>query len=133
MLFSRENPLVKPMAPRSNFHHIFSYLQTKKNQNTLLQFIYIYFILPFTYLLYLSLLDLTLASVREGINNLFFALCASFLVCAGASIGDLLVPPTGLIPWFLTEGNNYLYFAASSFPLQGKKSTQAQEVAAYTT
>jgi hypothetical protein len=40
------------------------------------------------------------------------------------------VPPTGLIPWFLTEGNTYLYFAASPFPLQVKKSTQAQEVAA---
>ena len=44
-------------------------------------------------------------------------------------IGDLCVPPTGLIPWFLAEGNTYLYFAASPFPLQGKKTTQAQEVA----
>ena len=39
------------------------------------------------------------------------------------------MPPTGLIPWFLTKGNTYLYFAASPFPLQGKKSMQAQEVA----
>ena len=42
------------------------------------------------------------------------------LVCAGASIGDLCVPPTGLIPWFLTVGNAYLYFGASPFPFQGK-------------
>ena len=69
----------------------------------------------FIYLLYLSLLDLTLVRDREGIDNPFFALC--LLVCVGAYIGDLLVPPTGLIPWFLTEGNTYLYFAASPFPL----------------
>ena len=31
----------------------------------------------FIYLLYLSLLDLTLVRDREGIDNLFFALCAS--------------------------------------------------------
>lgn len=46
--------------------------------------------------------------------------CKCLLVCAGAQIGDLLVPPTGLIPWFLIEGNTYLYFAASPFPFQGK-------------
>ena len=37
------------------------------------------------------------------------------VVDISAYIGDLLVPPTGLIPWFLTEGNTYLYFAASPF------------------
>ena len=47
-------------------------------------------------------------------------MCKCLLVCAGASIGDLCVPPTGLIPRFLTEGNMYLYFDASPFPLQGK-------------
>ena len=46
--------------------------------------------------------------------------CKCLIVCAGASIGDLRVSPTGLIPWFLTEGNTYLYFAASPFPIQGK-------------
>ena len=48
---------------------------------------------------------------------LFRVVCKCLLVCAGASIGDLLVPPAGLIPCFLTEGNTYLYFAASPFTL----------------
>ena len=51
---------------------------------------------------------------------LFRVECKCLLVCAGASIGDLLVPPTRLIPWSLTEGNTYLYFAASPFPFQWK-------------
>ena len=46
--------------------------------------------------------------------------CKCLIVCVGASIGDLRVSPTGLIPWFLTEGNTYLYCVASPFPLQGK-------------
>ena len=46
--------------------------------------------------------------------------CKCLIVCVGASIGDLCVSPTGLIPWFLTEGNTYLYCATSPFPLQGK-------------
>ena len=62
----------------------------QKPQNTLLQFIYFYFILRFSYLLYLSLSDLTFASNREGLDNPFIALGASCLiVCAG--IGDLCV------------------------------------------
>ena len=69
----------------------------------------------------LSLSVLTFASYREGIENPFIALVVRFLfVCVGAIIGDLCVPRTGLIPWFLTEGNTYFYFAASPFPLQGK-------------
>ena len=39
------------------------------------------------------------------------------------------MPPTRLMPWFLTEGHTYLYSAAAPFPLQGKKSMEAQEVA----
>ena len=54
-------------------------------------------------------------------------MCKCLLVCEGAYIGDLLVPPTGLIPWFLTEGNTYATIAASPFPLQGKP-MQAQDV-----
>ena len=46
--------------------------------------------------------------------------CKCLIVCVGASIGDLRVSPTGLIPWFLTEVNTYLYCVASPFPLQGK-------------
>ena len=74
-----------------------------------------------SYLLYPSLSDLILASNREGIDNSFYrAGCKYLFVCVGAIIGDLCVPTTILIPWFLTEGNMYLYFAASPFPLQGK-------------
>jgi hypothetical protein len=62
------------MAPGSIFHHIFSDLYTK---NTLLQFYLLLFSLPFSNLLYLSLLDLILASDREGIDNPFIALGAS--------------------------------------------------------
>src|SRR6266496_1473078 len=54
---SREKPLVKHMAPGSILHHIFSDLQNQKPKNTLLQF-FVYFILPFSNLLYLSLSDL---------------------------------------------------------------------------
>ena len=57
-----------------------SYIFRSINQKTqkYLATIYLYLlILPFTYLLYLSLLDLTLASDREGIDNPFFMLCAS--------------------------------------------------------
>src|SRR3989337_2627398 len=89
------------MAPGSIFHIIFSDLYTKNTKNTLLQFIYFYFSLPFRNLLYLSLLDLTFASDREGIDNPFYRVgCKCLIVCVGTSIGDLLVPPTGLIPWF---------------------------------
>ena len=34
--------------------------------------------------------------------------CKCLIVCVGPSVGDLRVSPTGLIPWFLTEGNTYL-------------------------
>ena len=74
----------------------------------------------FTYVLYSSLSDLILASNREGVDNPCIALGASICLRVGAIIGDLCVPPTGLIPWFLTDGNTYLYFAASPFPRQGK-------------
>jgi hypothetical protein len=51
------------------------------------------------------------------------------IVCAGALIGDLLVPPTGLIPWFSkTEGNTYSTLLHHPFLFKGKP-TQAQEVA----
>ena len=67
----------------------------------------------------LSSLDLTFASDREGIDNPFITLVARFLiVCAGTRY--LRIFSSGLIPWFLTEGNTCLYFAASPFPLQGK-------------
>ena len=50
----------------------------------MLQFIYFYFVLHFSDLLYLSLSDLILASDREGIDNPFIALVARILfVCVG--------------------------------------------------
>ena len=67
---------------------------------------------------YLS--DLTLVSDREGIDNPFIALVARFLfVC----VGTRWLARGLLLDWYLgsqTEGNTYLYFAASPFPLQGK-------------
>ena len=64
------------MAPGSIFHYIFSDLYTKKPKNTLLRFIYFYFVLRFSNLLYLSLSDLTFESDREGIDNPFITLGA---------------------------------------------------------
>ena len=43
-----------------------------------------------------------------------------FFVCLCRCWWFVRSSPTGLIPWFLTEGNTYLYCAASPFPLQGK-------------
>ena len=79
----------------------------------------LYFILLLIFYFYLYQISLLLVTVK-GLTTPFRVVCKCLLVCAGAYIGDLLVPPTGLIPWFLTEGNTYLYFAASPFPLQGK-------------
>ena len=68
----------------------------------------------------LSLLDLTFASDREGIDNPFIALVARFLiVCAGT----WWLVRCLLLDWYLGSQNwgKYLhYFAASPFPLQGK-------------
>ena len=86
----------------------------------MLQFIYFLIILPFSYLLYLSLLDLTLASDREGIHNPFSRWVQVFVSLCRCIYWGLCVPPTVSIPWFLTKGNTYLYFAASPFPLQGE-------------
>ena len=58
-------------------HYIFQYIYIKNTKNTLLHFIYIYFNLHFSNILYLSLLDLTFASDRERIDNPFIALGAS--------------------------------------------------------
>ena len=79
---------MKHMAPglfliylyfRSTFPlHLFLDLLNQKYKNTSLHFICFYFILRFTNLLYLSLLDLILASDHEGIDNPF---------ALGASVG----------------------------------------------
>ena len=105
---------MKPMAPGSIFYHI-SFQSTFISIFTFR--IYIIKYQKYIYLIILSLSDLTFASGREGIDNPFIALVAScLLVCAGAYIGDLLVPPTGLIPWFSkTKGNTYAIVLHHSF------------------
>ena len=51
------------------------------------------------------------------------------LACAGASIGDLRVPPTGLIRWFSkTEGSTYATLLHHPL-LFGEIQCSAQEVA----
>ena len=74
---SRENPLVKTMIPGSIFYHIIfksTKFKTKKPCCNLFTFILFY---TFTYLLYLSLSDLILASDPEGIDNPFIVLGVS--------------------------------------------------------
>ena len=72
------------------------------------------------YLIILSLLDLTFASGREGIDNPFIALVARFIfVCVGAR--DLCVASYWIDTLVLKKWGKYLrYFVASPFPLQGK-------------
>jgi hypothetical protein len=58
---TKEKPLVKTMPPRVYLNHII------KTKNTLLQFIYFYFVLQF---IYLPIQDLILASNEfKGIDN----------------------------------------------------------------
>ena len=64
-------------GPGSIFIILFPRLLNQKHKNTLLQFIYFYFISRFYLLLYLSLSDLILASNREGIDNPFIVLGTS--------------------------------------------------------
>ena len=125
-MLSWEKPLVKPMAPGSVSYHIcfqctFIFIFTFC--------IYITKYQKYIYLIILSLLDLTFASNRQGIDNPFITLGAScLLVCAGIR----WLVRCLLLDWYLgsqTKGNTYISFAASPFPLQGKKPTQAQEVA----
>ena len=82
LMLSWEKPLVKPMAPGSICYHICF-------QSTFVCIftfcIYIIKYQKYIYLIILSLLDLTFASGREGIDNPFIALVArSLFVCVGA-------------------------------------------------
>ena len=81
-MLSWEKPLVKPMAPGSISYHICF-------QSTFICIftfcIYIIKYQKYIYLIILSLLDLTFASGREGIDNPFILLVASSqFVCIGA-------------------------------------------------
>ena len=95
LMLSWEKPLVKPMAPGSIFFHI-------SFQSTFICIftfpIYIIKYQKYIYLIILSLLDLTFASDREGIDNPFIALVVSSLfVCVGA--WDFL--RSFLLDWYL--------------------------------
>ena len=93
----------------------------QKPKNTSLSFIYFYFVLRFSNLLYPSLLDLILASDREGIDNPFITLGASVWLFVQVHILETCL--CLLLDWYLrsqTEGNTYLYFVASPFPVKGK-------------
>ena len=75
---------------------------------------------------YLSLSDLTFASNREGIDNPFITLGASCLIVC---VGIWWFVRCLLLDWYLgsqTEGNTYLYFAASPFPLHGKTNASSR-------
>ena len=125
LMLSWEKLLVKRMAPGSIFYHIIF-------QSTFICIftfpIYIIKYQKYIYLIILSLLDLTFASGREGIDNPFIALVARFLiVCAGTR--DLRVVSYWIDTLVLKNWGKYLlYCTASSLPLRGKP-TQAQDVA----
>ena len=97
--------------------YIFRYIKPKTQKYFAANYLaLLYFALLFilyTYLHQISSLQLTV----KGLTIPFRVGCKYLFVCVGATIGDLCAPPNELIPWFLTEGNTYLYFAASPFPL----------------
>ena len=124
MFLSRERPLVKPMAPGSIFHHIIFRSVKPKTQKyfTAIYLSLLYFTLLLIFYIILYQISPLLVTVK-GLTTPFSRWVQVFVclfACVGAIIGDLCVRPTRLIPWFLTEGNTYLYFAASPFPLQWK-------------
>ena len=120
-MLSWENPLVKPMAPGSIFHHI-NLPSTSYFCRCL--FCNLYFSIYTTKIpkifILLSLSDLIFTSGREGIDNPFVTLVARFLiVCAGTR--DLRVVSYFIDTLVLKNWGKYLcYFVASPFPLRGK-------------
>src|SRR3990170_2788464 len=103
---SKEKPVVKTMAPGSIFYHII-FRSTKSKTQKYLAAIYLllfYFALLFIFYIYhyqISSLQVTVKGLTTPLLRwvqVFVCLCRFYhwiLVC---------VPPTGLIPWFLTEG-----------------------------
>ena len=121
MLFSREKPLVKSMAPGSIFYHIVFRLHFQKPKNTLLHFFFTCFILCSCQIYLSNLIQFNLSFYRGGIDNLSYALgCKQlFFVCMYHLYS---------VVWFSYQidnlgcitGNTYRCCAASPFPLQGK-------------
>ena len=72
-------------------------------------------------LLLLSLLDLTLASGHEGIDNPFYRVGCEVLICLCRYEVTRVWSPTGLITWFSkTEGNTYAALLHHPFLFKGK-------------
>ena len=72
MIFSREKPLVKSTGPK-----FISYLI--KTKNTLLHFLFIYFILCFSYIYLSNLIQFNLSQYQGGIDNPSYGLSCKFL------------------------------------------------------
>ena len=118
--FSWEKPLVKPTAPRSSFSYIcfviyfsfaflFRSIKPKKYKNTLLHFIFIYFIwrsIHQSTTIYLTSACLSWGAVpRKGLTTpLTCRVARCCCLCAGAAYVVLLGSPTGSIPWFHNWG-----------------------------
>ena len=99
----------------------------QKTQKYLAAIYLFYFVLRFSNVLYLYLSDLILASDHGGINNPFIALGAS--VWFFVQVHRLETCMHLLLDWYFgsrTEGNTYLYFAASPFALQGKTNASSR-------
>ena len=115
LMLSWEKPLVKPMAPRSIFHHIsfrFTFFAI---------FYFLFHKLKITKILLYRLsiyIRSHFANNHEGIDNHFVTLGASWFVQVFDGLFCCL-----LLDWYLGSqnwGKCLLYFAASPFPLQRK-------------
>ena len=114
-----EKPLVKPMAPRSIFHHISfwstilrSFTFISINQKT--QKYFIFCLVLFIYLYQISPLQVIVKGLTTPLScwvQVFDCLCRYWWFACSSP---------GLIPWFLPERNICLYCASSLFSLQGK-------------
>src|SRR3989337_4190550 len=96
-------------GPRVYLNHII------KIKNTLLQFIYFYFVLQF---IYLPIQDLILTSNEfKGIDNPLARVgCKYLLLCVHVLLTrHLCGSPIGSITLVLTEGNTIRYYIASPF------------------
>ena len=118
MLYSRDKPLVKPMPPGSTLHHI-------SFQSTILVyylFCNLYFPIyttkiPKIFILLSSLLQVAVKGLTTPLSRW---LQGSWLFVQ--VLGDLRVVSYWIDTLVLKNGGKYLrYFAASPFPLQGKK------------
>ena len=100
MLFSREKPLLKTMAPGSTFYHIL-----KPKVPCCVFTLFILFCI-FVRSIYLAItIQFNLATNRQGIDNPLFALGARICyLCVGTANEVLRGSPTGLITFVLNRG-----------------------------